>query len=131
MSEIELEIDGEKITGEKGQTVLEVALINDIHIPTHCYDENYEPVGFCRLCLVEVKSPEEEFELKAACTYPVREGLVVKTDTKRVRKARKMSAELLLARCPESEEVQNIAQEMGVGGTRFSKKNLNCTLCGL
>lgn len=131
MSEIELEIDGNKVLAEEEQTILEVASEQNIEIPTHCYREPYEPIGQCRLCLVEVRVPGEEPNLKAACTYPVQEDLVVKTDTEKVRKARKMTAELLLARCPNSEAVQEIAKELGVEEPRFSKKELNCTLCGL
>lgn len=131
MSEITLEIDGEKIKAEEGETVLEVARENDIEIPTHCYRKPYEPVGACRLCLVEVKIPGAKPELKAACTYPVGEGLKVKTNTERVQEIRKLTAELLLARCPNSEAVRGIAEELGVEESRFSPKNLDCTLCGL
>ncbi len=131
MSEVTIEIDGEEYVAEDDQTVLEVASENDIDIPTHCFRDPYEPVGFCRLCLVEVKPPKGEYDLDTACTYPVQEGLEVRTDTERVRNARKLSAELLLARCPESETVQEIAEKIGVEETRFSPKNKNCTLCGL
>lgn len=131
MGKIKLEIDERKLEAEEGQTVLEVAKENDIEIPTHCYLEPYESAGLCRLCLVEIRTPEKRPELKAACTYPVRENLKVRTDTKRVQRARRLSAELLLARCPESKAVEEIAKEIGVEEIRFSEKDLNCTLCGL
>ncbi|KXB02136.1 hypothetical protein AKJ43_02405 [candidate division MSBL1 archaeon SCGC-AAA261D19] len=131
MSEIKLEIDGKEITGEEGQSVLEAASENGIKIPTHCYHEKYEPTGSCRLCLVEVRVQGGRPELKAACTYPVQENLVVKTKTKEILKTRRLTAELMLARCPESQAVREIAEEFGVKKPRFSLKNLNCTLCGL
>lgn len=131
MSEIELNIDGKEVTAEEGQTILEVASEHGIDIPTHCHKEPFEPAGVCRICVVEVKPPGGEPELHTACTYPVREGLEIKTDTDRVKKARKFTAELLLARCPDAEAVRELAEKVGVEETRFSKKNLNCTLCGL
>lgn len=131
MSEVKIKIDGEEYVAEDDQTVLEVASENNIDIPTHCYRDPYEPVGFCRLCLVEVEPPGQGTDLQTACTYPVQEGLEVRTDTERVRKARKLTAELLLARCPESEAIQEIAEKLGVDEPRFPPKNLNCSLCGL
>lgn len=131
MSEIKLEIDGEEVTAEEGQTVLEVATEMGIEIPTHCYHRTYEPAGLCRLCLVEVRIPGGKPELKASCTYPVQENLVVKTNTDKVLRTRKLTAELLLARCPESETVKEISENLGIEELRFSPKNLDCTLCGL
>ncbi|KXA97842.1 hypothetical protein AKJ37_01760 [candidate division MSBL1 archaeon SCGC-AAA259I09] len=131
MSEIELMIDGKEIVAERGQTVLEVASENGIDIPTHCYKKPYEPAGFCRICVVEVQTSGGKPELQTACTYPAQEGLEVKTNTERVKKSRKLTAELMLARCPDSEAVKELAEEVGVKKTRFSKKNKDCTLCGL
>lgn len=131
MSDVTISIDGEESQAEEGQTVIEIASENDIDIPTHCYRDQYKPAGFCRLCLVELQLPGEEPKLDTACTYPVQDGLKVRTDTERVLNARKLTAELLLARCPGSEAVQEIARKVGVEETRFSPKNLNCTLCGL
>lgn len=126
-----MRIDGKKVTASEGRTILDVASEIGIDIPTHCHKEPFEPTGVCRICLVEIRSPEGEPELHTACTYPVREGLEVKTDTERVKRTRKLTAELLLARCPDSEAVKKLAEEVGVEKTRFSKKDLDCTLCGL
>ncbi|KXB04056.1 hypothetical protein AKJ47_00975 [candidate division MSBL1 archaeon SCGC-AAA261G05] len=131
MGEITLKIDEREIKAEEEKTVLEVAKENGIEIPTHCHREPYEPVGACRLCLVEVQVPGAKPELKPACTYPIREGLKVKTSTAKVQEVRKLTAELLLARCPNSEEVRRIAEKLGVKKSRFSPKDLDCTLCGL
>lgn len=131
MDEISLKINGGEYTAERGATILEVANENDINIPTHCYNKSFEPSGACRICLVEVDTGEGDPKLKASCTYPVKENLVVKIESEMVKKARKLTAELLLARCPDSEEVKKIASELGVEKSRFSPKNLNCTLCRL
>lgn len=131
MGEISLKINGEEYTAEEGETILEVANRNDINIPTHCYNEAFEPSGACRICLVEVDTGKGNPQLEPACSYPVVENLIVETESERVKKARKLTAELLLARCPNSEEVKKLASELGVEEFRFSPKNLNCTLCRL
>ena len=67
-----------------------------------------------------------------SCLYKVTDGLIVKTDTERVRKARKIVLELLLARAPDSEKLKSLAEEYGVTKPRISHKDqANCILCGL
>jgi formate dehydrogenase major subunit len=55
MGKINLTIDGRKLSADKGQTILEVALANDIYIPHLCYHADLKPVGVCRLCMVEIQ----------------------------------------------------------------------------
>ena len=69
--------------------------------------------------------------IQASCLYKAEEGMVVETHSERVIKDRKIMIELLLARCPDSEEIQELADELGVKETRIKKKNKDCTLCGL
>ncbi|KYK36880.1 MAG: hypothetical protein AYK18_18470, partial [Theionarchaea archaeon DG-70] len=64
-------------------------------------------------------------------SYPATNNLIVNTNTERIIKSRKIIIELLLARCPQSEAIQKIAEEYGVKETRFKKKNEDCFLCGL
>ncbi len=127
---IALTIDGKKVEVEEGSTVLEAAEKLGIHIPTLCYHKSLEPYGACRLCLVELASSRGSV-IQASCVYPAQEGLVVKTDTERVLKNRRIMLELLLARCPDSVRLKEMAAEMGVGEPRFPKKNDDCILCGL
>ena len=127
---IALTIDGKKVEVEEGSTVLEAAEKLGIHIPTLCYHKSLEPYGACRLCLVELTSSRGSV-IQASCGYPAQEGLVVKTDTERVLKNRRIMLELLLARCPDSVRLKEMAAEMGVGEPRFPKKNDDCILCGL
>jgi len=111
--------------------VLEAALEAGIKIPTLCYHPDIEPYGACRVCLVEVEK-KGWASLQPACLYAVFEGLIVRTDTERVQKTRKIIFELLLARAPDSEKVRELAREYGVTRTRIKLKNPeNCILCGL
>ena len=130
MSEITLTIDDQQVSVESGSTVLEACQELGIKIPTLCYHKALPPYGACRLCLVEAGT-EKRMKVTASCTYPVWDGLVVRTNTERVLKSRRIMAELLLARCPNSEKVKEIAAEIGVTETRFPKKNEDCILCGL
>jgi heterodisulfide reductase subunit A len=122
-------MDGRKVKAEDGSTVLEAAQKAEIKIPTLCYHKALKPYGSCRVCLVEVQK-DGRTTIQASCTYPAEEGLLVSTNTERVQRARKVAAELLLARCPDSEEVRRLAAECGVSTTRFREKGEDCILCG-
>lgn len=130
MSKITLEINGKKIESEEETTVLEAAKSTGIGIPTLCYHEALKPYGACRLCTIEITRAGST-RLAASCQYPVGEGLVVNTDTPRVKKARNMIVELMLARCPNVPKIQELAREYGIGKPRFKAKDELCILCGL
>ena len=127
---IELTINGKKGKFPEGQTLLECIESTGLKIPTLCHHKALAPHGACRLCLVEV-SQNGNATIQTSCTYPAINNLKVDTDTERVQKTRKVMIELLLARCPDSEAIQKIAEEHGVKETRFKKKNDDCFLCGL
>jgi heterodisulfide reductase subunit A len=127
---ISLVIDGRSVEVEKGATLLDACGNLDIKIPTLCYHKALSPYGACRLCLVEVEQGGRT-SIQTSCNYPVREGLVVRTSTERVVRTRRMMAELLLARCPDSESIKAVAEELGATGTRIEPKNEDCILCGL
>ena len=127
---VKLTIDGRFIEPEKGTTVLEACRELDIGIPTLCYNDALSPYGSCRLCLVEVELGGRT-SIQTSCNYPVQEGMVVRTATDRVLRSRSMMMELLLARCPDSENIKKLAEEMGVSGGRMEPKNKDCILCGL
>ncbi len=130
MSEITLTIDEQQVSLEPGSTVLEGCEELGIKIPTLCYHKALGGYGACRLCLVEVEQ-NGRTDIQASCTFPAQEGLVIRTNTERVQRTRRIMAELLLARCPEVEKVKEVAAELGVTETRFPKKNEDCILCGL
>ena len=124
-------INDRQLQVEEGRTVLEVAQEQGIKIPTLCYHKELTPYGACRLCLVEIIDGGR-VGLEASCVYKVTDGLEVKTDTERVKRARKIVFELLLARCPDAEKIKKLASEYGVTETRIKlKKKENCILCGL
>jgi NADH-quinone oxidoreductase chain G len=122
---IELTIDDKKIVVEKGATILEAALKNGIKIPNLCYDKRLRPYGACRLCVVEV---EGQARLFASCSSPAENGMVVKTDTPKLRKIRQTVLELMLVHhpldCPVCDkagecDLQDIAYEYGKPEARF------------
>ena len=127
---ISLTINDKKVEVDDGSTVLQAAEKLGIHIPTLCHHKSLAPYGACRLCLVEIAGSRGSV-IQASCVYPAQEGLVVKTDTERVLKTRRIMLELLLARCPDSAVLKEMAQQMGVGEPRFPKQNEDCILCGL
>ncbi len=87
-------IDGRDIGAHEDETILQVARQNGIYIPTLCQLDGLSVVGACRLCLVEVENWKK---LVPACATHVEEGLVVNTDSDRIRKYRRMILELLFA----------------------------------
>ncbi|MHC4743362.1 MAG: 2Fe-2S iron-sulfur cluster-binding protein, partial [Planctomycetota bacterium] len=127
---ITLTIDDKKVEVEEGTTILEAAEKLGINIPTLCHHKSLMPYGACRVCLVELTGPRGS-RIQASCVYPAQEGLVVQTGTERVLKTRRMMLELLLARCPDSDRIKELAKEYGVEESRFPKKDDNCILCGL
>jgi bidirectional [NiFe] hydrogenase diaphorase subunit len=127
---INLKINGLEVKAEEGWTVLETAKFYGLEIPTLCYNEGLSLYGGCRLCLVEV-GESSKAKLVSSCTYPVEEGLIVRTDTKRVIAARKMIIELMLSVAPNSKVIQDLASKFGVKQVRFKIRNEECILCGL
>ncbi len=91
---ITLTIDGKKIIAEQGETILNVASQNGIKIPNLCYDGRVELYGACGLCTVEV---EGNPKLLRACSTKVADGMVVHTQTDRIKASRKVALELLLS----------------------------------
>ena len=127
---ITLTIDNKKVEVEEGTTVLQASEKLGIKIPTLCHHKSLKDYGACRLCLVELVGPRGSY-IQASCVYPAQEELVVKTDSERVQKTRRIMLELLLARCPDSPRIKEMAKEYGVEEPRFPKKDDNCILCGL
>lgn len=127
---IQLTINGLNVSVEKGTTVLEAARLMGLPIPTLCYMEGLSPYGACRLCLVEIGGKPNS-KLVTSCTYPAEEGLKVRTASSRVLRARRMILELLLASCPQSKIIQDLAAAHGVNQQRFKQEYEDCILCGL
>lgn len=94
---LKVTIDGREAMVPKDATIVEAAKQVGIDIPVFCYHEKLTPVGACRMCLVEI---EKVPKLQAACSTPVSDGMVVKTGTPAVDKARKGMLEFLLTNHP-------------------------------
>ena len=126
---IDLLINGVNVSVERGATLLEAAQFLGFSIPTLCHLEGLSPYGACRLCVVEI-GVEPKARLVSSCTYPAQEGLVVRTASERVLRARRMVIELLLASCPQSKTIQDLASQHGVRRQRFRQEHDDCILCG-
>jgi NADH dehydrogenase/NADH:ubiquinone oxidoreductase subunit G len=108
-------IDNKQYAAKEGETILDVARRNGIEIPTLCHHEALEPVGACRLCMVEITHQDWKgwTGLVTSCLYPVEDGLEVLTDSGSVRRQRQTVLDLLLARCPESKLIREMAEKHG------------------
>src|SRR5665648_503090 len=94
MKQFRLNIDGKEVFGLPGQTILEVAVENDIFIPTLCFDERTEIYGACGMCICE---QEGNPKLVKACATEISSNMVIFTNTDRVLESRKTNLELLLS----------------------------------
>jgi len=126
MKKVTLNIDGKEIESQEGVTILETAKSAGINIPTLCYHEKLAPHAACGICIVEV-SRGGKSKLVLSCIYNVEDGLVVKTQTPRVVKNRKMLMELMLASSPA---IADLARQYGVDKPRFEDEVNQCVLCG-
>ncbi len=127
---VQLTIDGIKTVVAEGTTVLEAAREMGIVIPTLCYHPGLSPYGACRLCVVEVLK-ESRSSLEASCVMPAESGQIILTNSDKVKKGRRLIIELLIASCPNSKVLQDMAASMGVNKVRFEIKDKGCILCGL
>ena len=91
--EITLNIDGREVSVPRGTTVLKAAGRAGVYIPTLCYDPKLEPYGACRMCIVEIEGARK---VMTSCTTAVADGMVVRTDTDKLRAMRHFYLELLL-----------------------------------
>ncbi len=130
MDTVKLKINGMEVEAPAGATIIQAANLAGIKIPSLCYLKDLNEIGACRICMVEVKGAKG---LVASCVYPVNEGMEVWTNTEKVRKARKMTLELLLSNhrmecltCRRSGtcELQNLAQEFGMSQVRFQTPDM-------
>jgi len=126
MEKISVTINGRELEGLRDQTILDLALENDIDIPHLCYDPRLSAVGACRLCLVEI---EGQRGLQTSCTRQIEPGMVIRTDTDEIRRLRKTVLELLMsehgARCLTCDddgecELQRYAYEYQINPDRFA-----------
>ena len=125
MDMVNVTIDGVSVQVPSNYTVLEAAKKAGVKIPTLCYLKDVNEVGACRVCLVEV---EKARALAAACVMPVSEGMVVHTNSKKVRDTRRATLEMILSdhnrdclSCIRNQncELQTLAEEYGIRKVTF------------
>ncbi len=111
------------ICGNTDQTILDVARLNDVYIPTLCYHEKVGASGRCRVCMVEIEGRPGVY---TACTTPVQDGIIVMTNSPRVLESQRFIVELLVSchpldcmTCEKTGDctLQNLAYELGVTGS--------------
>ncbi|MBW1703017.1 MAG: (2Fe-2S)-binding protein, partial [Deltaproteobacteria bacterium] len=123
MEDVTLTINGKNISCPSGTSILNAALENRIKVPTLCHHPHLEPVGACRLCLVE---DEKTGRIMASCVTPVAPDMTILTDSPTIKTHRTNIIRLMMANHPESCivcsqgnrcELRQIAAELGVGQT--------------
>ena len=94
MDKIKVTINGKEIIADEGQTILQIAENNSIEIPTLCFIDEVKAYGACGMCTVEVQGIPK---LLRACSTKASDGMIIDTNTPRVRQSRKIALELLLS----------------------------------
>ena len=125
MPDVNITVDGKKITAPAGTLLIEACKSVGIEVPSFCYYPNLSLQGACRMCLVKI---EKMPKLQTACTTVISEGMVVTSDSDEVRQARKSMVELLLGNhpldCPVCDaggecELQDMTFSYGAAESRF------------
>ncbi|MEA5083869.1 MAG: NADH-dependent [FeFe] hydrogenase, group A6 [Lachnospiraceae bacterium] len=117
---VKLIIDGQNVEAPENTTILEAARSVDINIPSLCYLKGINNIGACRVCIVEVEGIEN---MVSSCNNPVKDGMIIHTNSPKVREARKTNTELILSQhdskcavCSRSGNctLQTIANDLGI-----------------
>ena len=125
---VKLTIDGRSVSVPKGTTVLEAARQAGIRIPTLCYLKDINQIGACRICVVELEGCDR---LIASCDTACEDGMVIRTNTQRVRDTRRLNVEMILSRhhtnctsCVRSGNctLQSMARDMNVLALPFPQE---------
>ena len=120
-------VDGKQLEGKQGQLLIEACEDSGIHIPRFCWHKRLDPVGMCRMCLVEIDTPRGK-ALVPSCTTQVSEELIVETESDTVKKAQEGVLEFLLINhpldCPICDKagecpLQDQTMAYGPGESRF------------
>jgi NADH-quinone oxidoreductase subunit G len=124
---VTVNIDGKEIQVQAGQLIIQAADEAGVYIPRFCYHPRMKPVGMCRMCLVEVEGPRGS-TLMPACYNPVAEGMVIRTESEKAKKAQEGVLEFLLVNhpldCPVCDKggecpLQDQTLAYGPGESRF------------
>lgn len=125
---VKLIIDGREVEARPGASVLDAALEAGIYVPHLCDHPDLPPYGVCRLCVVEIDGVDG---LPSSCVTPAADGMVVRTQSDQITKARRLAMELLLAGHPVdcgicqkylNCELQSLKQYLGVEESRVKRR---------
>jgi len=130
-----LNIDGKSVHAPEGATLLEAARLARASIPTLCNHPALEPYGGCRLCVVETTRPawNGSWKMVVSCMAQTEQDLIVRTSSDAIHAARREIVDLLLARCPGTPLVQDLARGYGLERSSYeiAEKPSDCILCGM
>ena len=127
MSEIRITIDGKEAIGQAGESILTIARNNGIDIPALCYEDGLSVYGACSLCVVEA---ENSPKLMRACATIPQDGMIIHTDSMRVKRSRKVAMELLMSdhegdclgpcklECPAGTNCQAYVKQIALGNDK-------------
>lgn len=127
MANVKVIVDGIEVIVDSNTTILEAAKKVHVNIPTLCHHPDQKVKGNCRVCIVEV---EGQNTFTAACCTPVRDGMIIKTNTNKIREARKNILQLILANhncecltCVRSGncELQSLCKKLKVDKPEYAK----------
>ena len=127
MEQIKITLNGIEMTGDKGETILNIAKKNGVDIPNLCYNETLKIYGACSLCVVEIEGMPK---LARACATTAADGMVITSESERCRAARKVALELLMSdhvgdckgpcalTCPAHTNVHGYIKQIALGNDR-------------
>ena len=127
MDTVTITLNGREVSGSPGMTILDLARESGITIPTLCHDPNLPAYGACRICVVE---DERNGALVASCVTPIAPGMIVNTQSQKVKERRATLLKLMLASHPDTCmvcdkgnccELRNIASDLGIGFIDFQR----------
>jgi formate dehydrogenase major subunit len=93
-NQINIVIDGKHLKGNPGDTILDVAKENGIHIPTLCHDDRIKPYSSCYVCVVEIEGTRGN---QPSCSTKINEGMIITTNSEKIKTARKTALDLILS----------------------------------
>ncbi len=125
----EVILNNSPISARQDQNILELAREHDIEIPALCYHPALSPAASCKLCAVEVKTPDKPFQIKLACVTKVKPGMEIKTESAAVYEARTTAFNTLIRYAPESEAIRDLARKFSIDLGPTPDECIRCRLC--
>lgn len=122
-------LNDKPVSVEQPMTILEAARANSVDIPSLCYHPAVKPSGSCRLCAVEIIGHSGKPTTMLSCILKVKEGLVVKTESELVQKARLKAVKTLLQMAPQSKRIRQLAEAYDIPLGPPPDGCIRCRLC--